>query len=400
MNKKRNTPLIFLMVNMFIAMLGFGLIIPILPDFLKEFGAGGGVAGYLVAAFGLSQFVFSPIAGDWSDKYGRKKMIVGGLLLFSLGNLIFALAETIPMLYVARLVGGIGAAAMIPSMMAYVADITTQEDRGKGMGMLGAAMSFGFVVGPGLGGILAEFGLRMPFYISGAVGALAMLGSLVILPESRSQEDQRASRESKVKKENILKQFAQSFKAPYFLLLFLIFSLTFGLANFEAIFPLFVNEMYGFNTREISILITVGAVIGTVVQGVFIGKLITAFGEKRLINITFLLSAAALILMLLSGNFWYILILVSLFFSFTSVMRPAINTLLSKMAGNEQGFVAGMNNAYMSIGNIFGPAMAGLLFDVNVTFPNILGAIVLMLSLFLSMANGAKLKALKPETSI
>lgn len=400
MTKKNdtNSHLIFLMVNMFIAMMGFGIIIPVLPDFLKEFNVGGGVAGYLVAAFGLSQFLFSPLAGEWSDKYGRKIMIVSGLFLFSISNLVFALANTVEWLYISRLIGGVGAAAMIPSMMAYVADVTEESKRGKGMGLLGAAMSFGFVVGPGIGGFLAELGLRMPFYVSTAVGVVALLGSLIFLPESRTKEEQMATRASEIKRENIFKQFRQSFQSSYFILLLLIFTLTFGLANFEAIFPMFVDAKFGFTTTDISIIITVGALIGTLTQGVFIGRLIDLFGERKLINWTFLLSAISLVLMLLSGNFWYILVVTALFFSFTSIMRPAINTLLSKMAGNEQGFVAGMNNAYMSVGNIFGPAVAGFLFDLDLSFPYLFGAFVLALSLVLSFVKGSKLISKSPAT--
>jgi MFS transporter, DHA1 family, multidrug resistance protein len=215
-------------------------------DYLKEFNAGGGVAGYLVAAFGLTQFIFSPIAGEWSDKYGRKIMIVSGLTLLTLGNLFFAMADHLWFLYVSRMIGGAGAAAMIPAMMAYVAGITTEEKRGKGMGLVGAAMSLGFVVGPGVGGFLSEFGIRVPFYISAAVGVAAMIVSLLLLPESRAREDQLAARNSQVKRESIYKQFAQSVKAPYFILLLLIFALTFGLANFEAIFPMFVDKRFGF----------------------------------------------------------------------------------------------------------------------------------------------------------
>lgn len=389
---KGNKQMLFLMINMFIAMLGIGLIIPVLPEFLKEFGAGGKTAGYLIAAFGVTQFIFSPIAGELSDKYGRKIMIVVGLLLFTISNLIFAIAEQIPLLYLSRLIGGVGAAAMIPAMLAYVADITTEENRGKGLGLLGASMSLGFVIGPGIGGFLAEFGLRSPFYVSAAVGALATIGSLLFVPESLSLEARAAARNSQVKRENIFKQFGKSFKASYFILLVLIFSLTFGLANFEAIFPLFVDAKYGYSALEISIIITVGALAGTVIQALFIGKLINRFGEKKLINWTFLLSAAALILMLLSGNFIYVLILTAFFFTLTSVMRPAINTLLSKSAGDEQGLVAGMNNAYMSLGNIFGPAVAGTIYDVHINAPYTLGAIVLVISLYLSMRRGGKMK--------
>ncbi|MGF7036711.1 DHA1 family multidrug resistance protein-like MFS transporter [Paenibacillus mucilaginosus] len=383
-NKK--SPLYILMINMFIAMLGIGLIIPVLPEFLKHFDAGGQTAGYLVAAFGLTQFIFSPISGEWSDKYGRRKLIILGLAMFTISNLIFAAAEQIWMLYVSRFVGGIGAAAMIPSMMAYVADITDEKNRGKGMGLLGAAMSLGFVIGPGIGGFLAEFGFRAPFYVSAGVGLVALLLSLVMLPETLSAAQRESAKNSTKKRESIFKQLGRSFNAPYFVLLLLVFSMTFGLANFEAIFPLFVDQKYGFTAREISILITIGALIGAVIQAVLINKLLLRFGERKLINLTFLLSSVMLVLMLVSGGFSYVLVVTLLFFTFTSIMRPAINTLLSKMAGEEQGFVAGMNNAYMSLGNIFGPAIAGILFDVHINIPYLLGAAVLMASLFISLA--------------
>lgn len=383
-------PILFLMINMFIAMLGIGLIIPILPEFLKEFGAGGKTAGYLVAAFGLTQFLFSPLAGEWSDKYGRKIMIVSGLVLFTISNLIFALAEHTWVLYLSRLIGGIGAAAMIPSMLAYVADITSEVNRGKGLGLLGAAMSLGFVIGPGIGGFLAELGLRMPFYISAAVGAVAAIGSMLFLSESLAKEKQLAARNDKSKKENIFIQLGTSFRSSYFIMLVLIFTMTFGLANFEVIFPLFVDAKFGYTPRDISIIITVGALAGTIVQGALIGKLITRFGEKKLINWTFFFSAVSMVLMLLSGNFWYMLVLTVLFFTLTSIMRPAINTLISKRAGDEQGFVAGMNNAYMSLGNIFGPAVAGTLYGFHLNAPYLFGAIILVLSLFLSRIEGRR----------
>ncbi|WP_028545400.1 MFS transporter [Paenibacillus taiwanensis] len=381
-------PLFILMINMFIAMLGIGLIIPVLPEFLKEFGATGKAAGYLVAAMGLTQFIFSPIAGEWSDRFGRKKLIIAGLLLFSGSNLIFAIADQIWMLYVSRFIGGIGAAAMIPSMMAYVADVTSVESRGKGLGMLGASMSLGFVIGPGIGGFLAELGIRAPFYVSAGVGAIAMIVSLLVLPETLSVEQRQQLIKHKQKSEHIFKQLAQSIKAPYWIFLFLMFTLTFGLANFEAIFPLFVDQKYGYTARDISILITVGALVGVFIQALFIDKLLKKFGERRLINVTFLAAAATLVLMLFSGNMLYMLVMIVLFFTFTSILRPAINTLLSKLAGEEQGFVAGMNNAYMSLGNIFGPALAGILFDIHLDLPYSVGAIILVISFGLSVIWG------------
>ncbi len=385
-----NAPLIILMVNMFIAMLGIGLIIPILPDFMQEFGATGATMGYLISAFGLTQFLCSPIAGEWSDKYGRKKMIVIGLFMFAASQLIFAIADQLWMLYASRLLGGIGAAFLIPSMMAYTADITTEDKRGKGMGMLGAAMSLGFVIGPGIGGFLAAFGLRVPFYVSAVIAAVATIASFFALPETLSREAQMKARNSQEKRENIFRQILASVKAPYFVLLFLVFTLTFGLSNFEAIFGLYVDQKYGYTPADISILITVGALMGVIIQSLCIEWLLRRFGEKRLINLTLLLSSITMVLMLLSGNFWYVLVLTLLFFTFTSVMRPAINTLLSKMAGNEQGFVAGMNNAYMSVGNIIGPGLAGILFDVQINLPYLFGAFILLASMFLSISHERK----------
>lgn len=374
------------MINMFIAMLGIGLIIPVLPKFMLEFGASGQALGYLVAAFGLTQFIFSPIAGELSDKYGRKNMIVSGLAAFTLSQFIFAVADQMWLLYLSRLIGGMGAAFMIPSMMAYVADITTDEARGKGMGLLGAAMSLGFVIGPGIGGFLAEYGLRVPFYVSAAVAFVSTVVSLIFLRETLSMEDQLAHRNSEKKRSNLFVQFGQSFKAAYLVPLILVFTLTFGLSNFEAIFGLFVDQKFGYTPKDIAILITVGALIGVIVQSFLIGRLLQRYGEKRLINISFFVSAVTMVLMLLSGNFWYVLAVTSIFFVFTSILRPSINTLLSKMAGKEQGFVAGMNNAYMSVGNIVGPSLAGILYDVHLNLPYLFGAFLLLFSLFLSVS--------------
>lgn len=396
---KTTGPLIILMINMFIAMLGIGLIIPILPDFLQEFGAGGQTAGYLIAATGLTQFIFSPLVGELSDKRGRKIMIVTGLALFTLSQVLFATANAIWLLYVSRLLGGIGAAAMIPPMMAFVADITTEEERGKGMGMLGAAMSLGFVIGPGIGGFLASVSLRTPLYVSAAVAGIALILSLLVLPETLTKEKQLAARSHGVKRENILKQFIMSAKAPYFVPLILVFTLTLGLMNFEAIFPLYAKNRYIFSPEQISVVITVGALAGTVIQAVFIDKVLRRFGEVRLISVSFLAAAICMVLLLLSGNFWYVLGISLLFFIFTAIMRPAINTLLSKMAGEEQGFVAGMNNAYMSIGNIIGPAIAGNLFDIQMNIPYLFGAVILVLGVFLCTAWAARRGPVSPQTA-
>lgn len=150
-------------------------------------------------------------------------------------------------------------------------------------------------------------------------------------------------------------------------------------------FPFFVTGKFHYNEGDIATIITVGALVGTVIQAVVISPLLNRFGEKGVIIGSFLFSAISLVLMLLSGNFYYVLGVSLIFFTATSLLRPAINTALSKMAGDEQGVAAGMNNAYMSIGNILGPALAGKLFDVHINLPYIFGAVILILSLGLAV---------------
>lgn len=376
--ERKKLLLTILMVNMFITMVGIGLIIPILPKFLLEFGVGGQEMGYLVAAFALTQFLFSPVAGEMADRHGRRIIILLGIFIFSISQLIFAVGTEMWMLYISRLLGGIGAAFVVPPMMAYVADITTEDERGKGMGMLSAAMTLGFVIGPGVGGFLADFGLRVPLYCSAMIAGLATLTTFLFLKETLAKEDRLKMRVGEKKQENIFTQLVKSVKAPYFILLVLVFVLTLGLVNYEVIFGLFVDVKFGFTPKDISIVITVGALVATIVQAVLVAKLITRFGEKNVMNMSLLLAAVSMILLLFVKGFWTILIISVLFFIATALVRPAVNTLLSKMAGDEQGFVAGMNNAYMSIGNMIGPAVAGIVFDININIPYIFGAAILL----------------------
>ncbi|WP_110111922.1 MFS transporter [Bacillus sp. CGMCC 1.16541] len=393
--QNKTGPLILLMVNMFIVMTGIGLIIPIMPAYIEEFGASGQTLGLLVAAFGLTQFLFSPLAGELSDKYGRRLIIIGGIAGFSLSQIIFAFGTEMWHLYVSRLIGGASAAFIIPPMMAYVADITTEEKRGKGMGLLGAAMSLGFVIGPGIGGFLAEFGTRAPFYVSSAVAAFSTVMSILFIPETLSKEQQLSARQSNKKRESIGKQIVRSTKAPYAVLLYLVFAMSFGLANFEAIFGLYVDLKHNFTAKDIAIVITVTSLIGVFIQGIAVNAMINKFGEKVVVYVTLLGSSLGFILAILAGSYIGVFVTTVLFFIMTSLLRPAVNTLLSKMAGNEQGFVAGMNNAYMSLGNIAGPALAGVLFDVNVEFPYMLGALVLLLSFGLAYSWGRKREEVK-----
>ncbi|MDS0526133.1 MFS transporter [Clostridium sp. SHJSY1] len=373
---KKMYPLLILMLNLFIALLGQGMVIPILPDYLKQFDAAGSAAGYLVAAFGAAQFIFSPIGGRLSDKYGRKIMILSGLFLTVISDFMFAISHELLLLYIARFIGGIGLGIMVPSVLAYVADMTTKETRAKGMGYLSASMNLGMVLGPGIGGIIAQLGVRVPYFFASGLGLIATLLTF-ILPETLTIE-KRNSLKSYKKQESILKQFIYSFHAPYFKYLILIFVMTFGLVNYETVYSLYVEQKYEFTSKNISILITLGAVIGIIIQVGLIDKMIKRFGEYKLIRFSLVMTSCALLLMLLKINFLYLLVVSAIFFTFNSFLRPTVNTLLSNEAGDEQGFVSGLNNTYTSIGNVIGPVLAGNLFDKNINLPYTIGAFILL----------------------
>ena len=380
--KIQQFPLLLLMTNMFIVMTGIGLVIPIMPTIMHEFNAGGQTLGLLIATFSLAQFLFSPFAGDLSDRVGRKKIIILGLILFSFSQFIFAFSQQLFLLFVSRAIAGIGAAFLIPAIMAFVADITTNETRTKGMGLIGSAISLGFVVGPGFGGILASFGIKAPFIIAGVAAALVVVISFFFLKEPERKE---VAPVHPIKRTSLFSQMAISLKKPYFILLLMMFTLSFGLANYQSTIGLFTSEKFGFSPFDISMLIMVGGVIGVVVQSFVLNPVMERFGQIRVMNSMLMVTAISLISILFTTGFKSILFVSIFFFIATSLIRPAINTSISNMAGSEQGYAAGMNNSYMSIGNMVGPTIAGSLFDINMALPYIFGAVIITITLFISI---------------
>ena len=374
--KKKKIALTILMLNMFITMGGVGIIIPVLPTYLKIFGAGGEVYGSLIAVFAFAQFLFSPLAGSLSDRYGRKLFIIGGLIIYGISQIIFGLASEIWILYLGRFLSGFGAAFIMTTVMAYVADITTIEERGKGMGLIGAAISLGFMIGPGLGGFLATVNIHFPFFLAGGVSLVAALLSFIVLPNVQPQMKEAVN--NTPRRESILKQMVRSVKTPYFVILIVVFTFNFGISNFQSTLSMFLTYKFDYTATDIAIVITVGGFAGVVLQMFIIDKLFKRFGEMKVILVNLLVAAISMVLMIYVSGFFIILAVATIFQVAGVFIRPAINTLLSKFAGNEQGFAAGMNNAYMSLGNMIGPALAGVLLEWHLSIPFIFGAVILL----------------------
>ncbi|MBK3495383.1 MFS transporter [Viridibacillus sp. YIM B01967] len=372
MKSSNKLALILLMFNMFISMSSVGLIIPVMPSYLKLFGAAGQVLGFLIAIIAFAQFLFSPIAGNLSDRIGRKKLIVFGLFVNGIAQIAFGLSTELWMLFVCRFLTGVGSAFIVPPIMAYVADITTNEERGKAMGQIGAAISLGFMIGPGIGGFLSNVSLHFPFYFAGSASIIAGVLSLILLPATTPVI------QNAVKGDNLFKQMSRSFHASYFVLLIVVFVFSFGISNFQATLSMFLTYKFEYTATDIAILMTVGGFVGVIVQGFALNKLFKKFGEMKIILFGLAVSAISMLGILFVNAFFIMLLVATIFSTATTLIRPAVNTLISKTAGNEQGFAAGMNNAYMSLGNVIGPALAGILFDWNMNTPYIFGTVILV----------------------
>ncbi|MFJ8069709.1 MFS transporter [Peribacillus sp. NPDC096447] len=383
MSAEQRKKIIILMINMFIAIGSFGIIIPILPAYLASINQGGTAAGLMIAIFAGAQLIFSPIAGKWTDQFGRRKMIIYGLVGLTLSMFIFYAVNSIWLLYASRIIGGIGAALLIPAIFAYVADITTFDQRAKGNSLVSAAMSLGIVVGPGIGGFLADFGLKFPFLISALVSLSAVVFSIFVLKES---ETAQVAQSMDAKTETMIRKIALSVKMPYFIPLIITLVMSFGLMAYESVIGLYLDNQFNSSPKDIAVMVTATGIVSVIVQLFVVDRIVQRFGEVKVLNIFISVAAIGFLLSLFATSYLIFFLISLIIFLSTSILRPVLNTLISKMAGNEQGFAMGMNNAYMSIGNVLGPTLAGMMYDVHITYPFMLGLILLFITLMITMA--------------
>lgn len=375
---KEKFTLWILLFNLFLNFLGISLVIPVMPTIMNELGISGQVVGYLVATFAFVQLVASPIAGRWTDRFGRKLMIVLGLFVFSISQFLFGIGQRVEILFASRIFGGLSAAFIMPAINAYIADVTDLKFRPKAFGYMAAAINTGFIIGPGIGGFIAVFGHRVPFFVACAVSLIATFLSIVLLREpERNVENVQV----KFSKSGINKLFSPIFAIP----MIIIFISTFGVASFESLFSLFTNHKHGFTSSDIAIMITGGAIIGAVFQVFLFDRLTYLWGEIRLIRYSLIFSIILVFMMTVVESYLSIMFVTFTVFIGFDLMRPAVTNYLSKIAGNEQGFIGGMNSMFTSIGNILGPLVGGFLYDINLNYPFYFASLVLILGTLISM---------------
>ncbi len=380
----KNARLLTLFFTMVVVMIGFGIIIPIMPFYVEQFGAGGTALGSMMAVFSLMQFISSPFWGSMSDRYGRKKIMMIGVLGNALSLLVIGLANQFWVLFAARAVEGLISSATLPTAMAYISDSTTHEERGGGMGVIGAAMGVGMVLGPGLGGLVAGISLSAPFILASVMSLSSLLMIWFVLPESLPVE-QRSTTVAKFRGPQ-LSVIWKALIGPLGFLFFLAFLVNFALANFEGIFGLYADNRYGYNPGQVGSILMVIGIVSSLVQALLTGPATRRLGEPLVIKLSLAGSAIGFGLMILAVGHVSVLVSVGFFVFANAMLRPAIMSLLSKLSHSGQGMAMGLNNSFQSLGRVAGPLWAGSTFDINMSLPYISGGVIMLLTLFWALA--------------
>lgn len=358
---KSKSPLLVIFFTIFLDLLGFGLVIPLLPFFASDMGATGLQVGILMTAYSAMQFLFSPFWGKLSDRIGRRPVLlisIGGNVL---AMLLFAMSTNLVIFFLARAFAGM-ANANIGTAQAYIADITPPEERARGMGLIGAAFGLGFVLGPAFGGILATWHFSAPALVAAGLSAVNLVLAWFILPESLPPEARATAR---LRRSSRMQTFRESLSHPFLPLLFLLFFLvTTGFAQLETTFALFTEKRFGYGARENGYLFAYIGVMLALVQGGVVRPLRKRMGEASLLLFGVALLMLGLFLMVRVETIAGLLIACTVLAFGNGMQMPALSSLVSKQAAaHDQGRILGVNQSMGSLARIVGPLIGGFAFE-------------------------------------
>ena len=349
----KKSALTILFLTMFLVMLGLGVILPHLAYYAEELGASATQIGFLIGIYSAMKLIFAPMWGRLSDQHGRRPAILIGLVGNAGALVLFGAVKSLPWLFIARGLSGMFSAAILPTVMAYVADVTTEEDRGKGMGLMGAAMGLGFIAGPGIGGIIGSHSL--PFFIAGGLSLATFCFALILLPESLKLTELPDTQEAIISPWSAMNHPL----TPLFLVAF--FS-AFIFSGLETILPLAIKDRLNYGAKELGVMLVIMGTFIALLQGSVLGKLINFFGEFKLIIIGLLLNAVGLALLPWPQTLAMLTLYLSIAGIGNQIIRPTNASWISKQTKFGQGATIGMMDAFLSLGRVLGPPCAGKLY--------------------------------------
>lgn len=382
----RKTSLFTIFLTVFIDLLGFGLLIPILPTFAsKVIHVSDFAIGILFAVFSLVQFIFNPILGKLSDKYGRRPMILISLSSTMISYLIFSVSHSYSLLFLSRVLGGFGG-SNIGVAMAYIADITPKHERAKGMGMIGMAFSLGFVFGPVLGGLLSGFGYEVVGYVSAGFSLTALIFTFIFLNETVEKRGEKLSiKDLKIFDIHYTRQVLRHPEIGA--LIFLFFIVTFSGANIYGTFALLSLKHYGFNDQQTGYLFTIMGLSGALIQGGLIRLITNKFADKSIVLTGTFILIFGLGLLPFGGTFLGLSLVMIILSLGTGLLQPTLLSMVSRYAPeNEQGAILGLNQSLSAFARVLGPLWGGFAFDfLGYQFPFLTGGIFMIFTFFYTM---------------
>jgi DHA1 family tetracycline resistance protein-like MFS transporter len=368
----KRSPLIVIFTTVFIDLVGFGIVIPVLPFYAEgtTFNATPRTVGFLFASYSIMQLLAAPVLGRLSDKYGRRPVLLISIIGTGIGFLIIGFATTLWMLFAGRILDGL-TGGNISTAQAYIADITTKENRAKGMGLIGAAFGLGFIFGPAIGGILSRWGIHVPFFFAAALCFANALLLYFTLPET---VDKNHPSQHRANSGRGLGQLISSLKQPrlaFVIIIYFLFVVAFSIMTTS--FSLYTMFRFGYDAQHTGYLFAYVGVISVVVQGGLIGKLVKRFGELPLVIIGALFFALSLAAVPFvgprSGGLLGLLIGGGVFALGNSLATPGLTSLASKSVGStEQGSVLGVMQSSASLARAVGPSLAALLIHSATAF--------------------------------
>jgi DHA1 family multidrug resistance protein-like MFS transporter len=365
-----------------VVMLGYGMVIPLFPFYIEMMGAGGSDLGLLIATSAFLELLFGPLWGSVSDRAGRKPILLLGLLGYSLSSLLFGLSTELWMLFASRALSGILSSATMATALAYISDSTSERDRGGGMGILGAAVGLGLILGPAAGGWLGSDSLALPFFIAAGSSLLALVLAALWLPESLPVEARRQA--GKVRTIDLAALW-RALLGPIGLLMFLLFLVSFALTNFESIFGLYAAQELAYGPERVGTILAVVGLVSTLGKAILIAPLTKRWGEAPIIKVSLAASAAGFVVLLLATTYPGVLLATGVFILSKTLLRTVIIALASKRAAVGHGAAMGLSNSFMNLGRIVGPVWAGFIFDVNVSYPYLSGAAIMLVGFVISL---------------
>jgi len=354
----KKSPQAVLFAAVLVDMVGFGIVLPLLPFYAESLGASPVEVTLLVASFSAMQLVAAPFWGRVSDRRGRRPLLVAGLFASAVSYLIFGLAESLPLLFLSRIAAG-AAGGTISVAQAYMADVTAAEERARAMGLLGAASGLGVMIGPAIGGIFSRWGLGAPGFVAAALCAANGVAAVLLLPESRPRSEAGRGEAA------TLRGWVRAMTSfPLSLLLGVYFLAISSFTAMTSVLALYAERAFGLDPAGMGVVFTLSGGVTVVVRGVLLGWLVRRLGEPRTVRLGAAALSLAILLVSLIPNPWLLGLAVPLYAAGAGTLFPVLASLVSRATdAHSQGSILGGSQLVGGLGRVLGPLWAGLLFQ-------------------------------------